>query len=251
MGAGRGYDHVELRALSTLAQKGVWAVGRRYDPATEDDDAIALRWNGSSWGERPITLQPDTSFGDTRLYDVQAIESSYALAVGVDNNWPLFLRWNGKTWKEQVKPDSRAVPYSGLHVNSIRAADTDDAWAVGYSSPTSGPASTLILRWNGKKWRIFDSPNVGEYDNVLTAVKPGCCRMWAVGYYDVPDGAGGFRHQTLVLSWDDRHKVWEIQNSLNFSGSNQLFAIDGQVLSAWAVGSFGETSPQPMALACC
>jgi hypothetical protein len=250
--AGQGtYDSVELRALSTVGKNGVWAVGRRYDAAAGYDDAIALRWSGSSWAERPINLGQSGTFGTQQLYDVQAMGASSALAVGVNNGSPLFLRWNGKEWKKQNNMLSRNIPISYTHLNSIRGTDTDDAWAVGWYTPVSngapGPVTTLAAHWNGKSWKMYDSPQ-----GTLTAVSPGCCRMWAVGYRDEPDNDGVAHHRTLVMSWDSRHKVWVIQNSLNISPSNdQLFGIDGSPTNAWAVGSFDQGSPQPMALPCC
>jgi hypothetical protein len=246
MNAGPATDSGELRALSTVGKNGVWAVGRDTNPDASDD-ALALRWNGSSWGERTINLGQSGTFGTQQLYDVQAMGASSALAVGVNANSPLFLRWNGKEWKKMNNILSPKIPISFTHLNSIRGTDTDDAWAVGwYVASSGGTITTLVAHWNGKSWKIYDSPG-----GVLTAVNPGCCRMWAVGYHDVSDD-GVVHHRTLVLSWDSRHKQWVTQNTLNISPSNnQLFSIDGSATNAWAVGSFDQGPAQPLALPCC
>src|ERR1700680_4862350 len=85
------------------------------------------------------------------------------------------------TWSVVPSPNSG----SGSNVlDGIAAVSANNDWAVGYSLTSSGIYQTLIEHWNGTKWSVVPSPNVGASSNDLTSVAqvPGSTAVWAVGY---------------------------------------------------------------------
>jgi hypothetical protein len=107
-----------------------------------------------------------------------------------------------------------------------------DAWAVGLSRSAAGPARTLILHWDGRRWADTASPNAGPGDNFLVSVAAASARdAWAVGYRD----AGGV-FRSLVEHWDgDR---WTVAALPRLGGpGNGLNAVDVAASGlVWAVG---------------
>src|ERR671919_103151 len=67
-------------------------------------------------------------------------------------------------------------PNSGTETNEllgVEAISSNDVWAVGHdASITFVGSKTLILRWNGLRWRRIPSPNLGSGSdqNFLTGV---------------------------------------------------------------------------------
>lgn len=67
---------------------------------------------------------------------------------------------------------------------SITAISANDAWAVGFTSPTSvsQASQTLIEHWNGMQWSVVTSPNSTMTINVLNdVVARSPDDVWAVG----------------------------------------------------------------------
>jgi hypothetical protein len=112
------------------------------------------------------------------------------------------------------------------------ALSAADAWAVGLSRSPGGPARTLVLHWNGRRWAITASPDAGPGDNSLVSVAAASARdVWAAGYRDA---SGVYR--SLVEHWDgDR---WTVVRLPRLGGpGNGLNAVDATASGAvWAVG---------------
>lgn len=114
----------------------------------------------------------------------------------------------------------------------------NEAWAVGSfdDSPDVG-ARTLTLRWDGVTWTHVPSPNVSEFDNVLTEVAavPGGGAV-AVGYF-MPNE---FEFAPLVLGWDG--SAWRVVPAPEPGQSSVLWGVDAlSRTEAWAVGHHDET----------
>jgi hypothetical protein len=138
-------------------------------------------------------------------------------------------RWQGRAWRTVPSPDR---PSAGSFLNAVVALSDSDAWAVGLSRSPGGPARTLIMHWDGRRWAIIASPNAGAGDNSLVSVAAASAReAWAVGYRDAK---GVYR--SLVEHWDgDRWTVVRLP-SLGGTG-NGLNAVGGAGPGAvWAVG---------------
>ena len=168
------------------------------------------------------------------LFGVSAASSRGVWAVGVTlpSGGPartLVERWQGRAWRTVPSPDRLS---GGNFLNAVVALSASDAWAVGLSRSPGGPARTLILHWDGRRWAIAASPNAGPGGNFLVSVAVASARdVWAAGYRD----ARGI-YRSLVEHWDgDR---WTVVRLPPLGGpGNGLNAIDaGASDVVWAVG---------------
>ncbi len=177
---------------------------------------------------------------------VAASRDVWAVGVALPSTGPartLVERWQGGVWRTVPSPDR---PTRGNFLNAVAAQSASDAWAVGLSRSPGKPARTLVLHWDGRRWAITASPNVGPGDNFLVSVAAASARdAWAVGYRDA---SGVFR--SLVEHWDgDRWTVVRLPrlrgpgNGLNAVGMTAAGVV-------WAVGgsSRARGPSQPLVL---
>lgn len=117
----------------------------------------------------------------------------------------------------------------------VAAVSANDVWAVGFYDGNPDPLveldQSLIAHWNGLKWSVVSSPNVGPSGTVLTGVAAVASNdVWAVGYsntYGTP--------QTLTLHWNG--SAWSVIPSPVVQGGSAFEALTA--LSSndiWAVG---------------
>jgi hypothetical protein len=141
----------------------------------------------------------------------------------------LVKRWQGRAWRTVPSPNR---PSGGSFLNAIVALSASNAWAVGLSRTPGGPARTLILHWDGRRWAVTTSPNAGPGDNSLVSAAAASARdVWAVGYHDAK---GVYR--SLVEHWDgDR---WTVARLPRLGGpGNGLNAVDVAASGVvWVVG---------------
>src|SRR5205823_4934960 len=93
---------------------------------------------------------------------------------------------------------------------------------------------TLVEHWDGARWSIVPSPNLGTGYNQLNAVTAVPCspELWAVGT------AGS---STLILHWDGTQ--WSIISSPNPGTNPQLYSVAANsTCDVWAVGYTGGNS---------
>jgi hypothetical protein len=147
---------------------------------------------------------------------------------GIAPNKTLILHWNGTSWKQVASPS----PSSGIDdLNGVHVVSARDIWAVGADTSGAGHDRSLILRWNGSRWRQVASLDPGTTSNVLTAVtSTSRGNAWAVGNYR--DGHGS---RSLVLRWNGTR--WKRASSPNPAGSSELESVSAtSAKNAWAVG---------------
>jgi hypothetical protein len=170
----------------------------------------------------------------------------WAVGVALPSGRPartLVERWQGRAWRTVPSPDR---PSGGSFLNAVVAVSAADAWAVGLSRSPGGPARTLVLHWDGRRWAITASPNAGPGDNSLVSVAAASTRdVWAVGYRD----ANGV-YRSLVEHWDgDR---WTVVRLPRLGGpGNGLNAVDVAASGVvWAVGGSAPArgASQPLVL---
>lgn len=163
---------------------------------------------------------------------VSSSQDVWAVGVALPAKGPartLVERWQGRAWRTVPSPDR---PSGGSFLDSVVALSATDAWAVGLSRSMGGPARTLIMHWDGRRWAIMASPNAGSGDNSLVSVAAASGRdAWAVGYR----GAGGV-YRSLVEHWDGRR--WAVVRLPRLGGpGNGLNAVGAAASGAvWAVG---------------
>jgi hypothetical protein len=168
------------------------------------------------------------------LFGVSAAAARDVWAVGVTlpARGPartLAERWQGRAWRTVPSPDR---PSGGCFLNAVVALSASDAWAVGLSRSAGGPARTLIMHWDGRRWAITASPNAGPGDNSLVSVAAASARdAWAVGYRDA---RGVYR--SLAEHWDGNR--WTVARLPRLGGpGNGLNAVAAAASGVvWAVG---------------
>ena len=141
--------------------------------------------------------------------------------------------WNGFSWT--VVPSPNVVQNGYNQFNAVAASSADDVWAVGESGyPSSAPDRTLIVHWNGARWRLVPSPSPGDYlGNDIYAVAAISPRdAWAVGFYE--SGAFGATGGALTMHWNGER--WSVVNN---PGRSQSMRSATAIRSddVWAVGS--------------
>jgi hypothetical protein len=181
-----------------------------------------------------MLMGPAGAGESNELFGVSAAAPGDVWAVGValPAGGPartLVERWQGGKWRTVASPGRRP---GGSFLNAVVALSASDAWAVGLSRSPGGPARTLILHWDGRRWAIADSPNAGPGDNSLESVAAASARdVWAVGYR-----AAGGAYRSLVEHWDgDR---WTVVRLPRLGGlGDGLNAVDAAASGVvWAVG---------------
>ena len=180
-----------------------------------------------------VQTGPDGARESNELFGVSVVSGGvWAVGVTLPSEGPartLVERWKGRAWRTVPSPDR---PSGGNFLNAVAALSASDAWAVGLSRSPGGPARTLILHWDGRRWAITVSPNAGPGGNFLVAVAAASARdVWAVGYRDA---RGVYR--SLVEHWDgDR---WTVARLPRLGGpGNGLNSVDtGASGVVWAVG---------------
>ena len=144
------------------------------------------------------------------------------------------------------------VPMFSFHgqLDSVAAASSDDAWAVGFSGSTITDAGTLMLHWDGRTWSRVSSLRVldgvpGVLSDV-TAVSDS--DAWAVGFTAAasPSGESAGAGKPLLVHWDGSR--WSQVAGLP-AVNGGLSGITMSSHSGWAVGSFVVAGhPQPLIL---
>lgn len=233
-GSRRAYDS-QLVGVAATSPTDAWAVGSYLDDRG-DVATLIEHWNGKSWQVQP---SPSRGSGD-ELQSVAALSPHDAWAVGYyltphSGQRTLIEHWNGRTWKVQPSPD----PVTGNdELYGVTAASPTGVWAVGYYTH-GGPRQkrALVVRWNGKSWKVQPSPGRHGSDSrgQLAAVASASTKsIWAVGYFLTSTGG----EQTLIEHWNGSR--WRVDPSPNPSSDyNQLLGVAAvSSTEAWGVGDY-------------
>jgi hypothetical protein len=199
-------DH--FLAVSCPARRMCVAVGIA---GTAGQLLLAERWNGRRWiVTHPVLPAKATSGG---LTGVSCSSSRACTAVGFDfvpgtGSGPLAERWNGRSWTLQSVPSAgnEGIPLAGVSCPTARSCT-----AVGLANynPLTGGKSPLAERWNGHRWRIQPTPQIGNPGSQLSGVScssPSACT--AVGDYEGQDDEGPGA-APLAMRWNGAK--WAVQ----------------------------------------
>src|SRR6266700_2777539 len=172
-----------LTAVTAVAANDIWAVGHMQPGSSGIQNAsLVEHWDGSQW---LVVSSPNVGSRDNLLSGVAADSASSAWAVGtadgdVGPTTTFILHWNGSQWA--VTPS----PSPGSSINALAAPvalSATNAWAVGYFQQANRSQRTLTEHWNGKNWKVVNSPNIGTDNNDLNALAfiAGTNQAWTVG----------------------------------------------------------------------
>jgi hypothetical protein len=243
----------EIQGIAERSPSDVWAVGRTGDNTRATP--LILHWNGVSWTQSVIpSLANDTGFAE--LTAVAARTKADAWAVGrvrtPAGDRTLILHWDGTAWKRVPSPD---LSGTGIHdwLTGVTTVSASDAWAVGDpnaphpvgldrsapagSAQAAAPKQTLILHWDGHRWKQVSSPSPGQFDHLTAVAAISRAAAWAVGV----TSQDGVQRRTLVLRWDGH--AWKRSKSPNVtvSGVGEPTTLSAVAASpaggAWAVGT--------------
>jgi hypothetical protein len=141
--------------------------------------------------------------------------------------------WNGSRWKLVPSPNV-TDGYNELY--GVDGIEPDDVWAVGFHNIAAyGSERTMALHWNGRRWSVVTTPNLGSAANVLHGVHAiSSDDVWAVGFGDDP---GGFTGHAIALQWSG--SKWRLADlAPRGSSGSDLAAVNGTSADdVWAVGS--------------
>jgi hypothetical protein len=182
-----GTDENFLWSVTGLATDDLWAVGSWSTPWFQ---TLAMHWDGDHWS---VVSTPNQGDGNNVLYAALEVGPSQTLAVGnwldASNTPTLAERWDGSMWKI-ARSQSPGDAFNFL--TGLAAHDRRDAWSVGWRQDPFASARTLTEHYDGRRWTVAQSPNVGMGTNMLAAVAnvPGTAIYWAVGHSE----SGGVDH---------------------------------------------------------
>jgi hypothetical protein len=206
-----------LGGVSALSPKDVWAVGgtsRR---------TLTEHWDGSKWA---VVSSPRPPHEAGVLYSVDATASNDVWAVGIA--YPadfsvfstLIEHWDGRAWTIVPSVDPSSTYNLLLGVSGISLSD---AWATGkFYDDAQQRFRTLVEMWNGRRWKVVDSPSIGTHDNELEAVTAvSSDSAWGVGWSsDV-----GIERKPVVERWDGQ--AWSIVRSPDLAAQLSDVAVSG------------------------
>jgi hypothetical protein len=216
-----------LTSVAATSASNAWAVGE------VGSGPLIMHWNGRTWS-RAAARFPAHAF----LEGVAAISASNAWVVGsivTSTSRTLILHWNGKTWARVPSP-TPAGKNQGAALLSVAAISATDAWAAGaIESDFAGPQRGLMLRWNGKAWKVAPGKVFAAASEFPGVAATSARNAWAIGCACAggPDGL-------VTAHWNGSSwtRVAVPVPALGSAG----FAVAALAHSAWAVGATGTTS---------
>jgi hypothetical protein len=161
-----------LLAIDGNDSTDIWAVGLTGVGITNHaKDELVLRWHRGQWKRMRTPLAGEN-------------QSPGAVDVSGGEVWAAHFPWGGRYGAAIVRWHGAVgrISYStdeDLYLADIAATSQSDAWAVGYRDFDRHP---LLLRWNGRSWRIVPTPLDRLVDAALESVSVVSPReIWAVG----------------------------------------------------------------------
>ena len=169
--------------VDILAEDEIWIVGTAdgFGTGNASVEAMALHWDGSSWDE----TQVGNVMGDVNnLRAVAAISPDEVWAVGdgrsvAGTHRAFVMLWDGSSWTN-VPTQIQSEVLTSSHLYSMTVISSDDIWAVGDYTETSGTQGALFLHWDGSSWtdtRVPMTPFAGARAVAANSTND----VWAAG----------------------------------------------------------------------
>lgn len=224
-----------LNGVAAVSANNIWAVGYYFSSSISQSGSggsqtLIEQWNGTQWS---VISSPNSALPNNELTGVAAASAKNVWAVGYDSDntttQTLIEQWNGAKWSIIPSPNPGS---SSNYLFGVAAVSASDVWAVGGDESGTSGERTLVEQWNGTKWSVVPSPNVGTGVNRLNAVTTiSASQAWAVGV-----SVNGAPYQTLTEQWNGTK--WSVVSSPNQIGNGVLAGVAAVSASdVWAVGS--------------
>jgi hypothetical protein len=217
-----------LTSVAPISPNDVWAVGAAYRPIGTPG-TLTEHWDGSTW---TVVPSPNFNKGYNELYGVAAVSSNDVWAVGYHNialygsEKTMAMHWDGARWT--IVP-TRNIGQEANQLMDVAAVASNDVWAVGFgASPNNTIGRPLIQHWNGTRWALARSPDVGGGFGILNGIVAlAADDIWAVGSSD---------DQTLIEHWDGT--AWTVVPSPTGNRpESELYAVSASGPDdVWATG---------------
>ncbi|GGT17095.1 hypothetical protein ACFFV7_41200 [Nonomuraea spiralis] len=252
-----------LTGVDAAADGSIWVFGARQ---TEDgaDQPCAARWDGTSWAERTLPMEPDAELaaGSAELWTIdrerptqlvggkifrhEPVAEAGLLARGRDGAvWVAGTRGAGRVqvarrdrgaWRrlpDLILPRLREYTKPWLELDGTVVTAPDDVWVVAhlswYAEDESEPGRQILARWNGSAW----SSRMGEEIVPIGSgeiVSDGDGGVWLA---DLDHGGlehvTGGRREPVTLPAPTRDGGTDLRLSQR-PGSREVWALDDQNL---------------------
>lgn len=191
-------------AMTSTSATDIWAIGSLL---VDEEELFFLfeHWDGTHW---TATISES---GDAFLMGASADAPNDGWAVGFsgaqnDDSGTLSMHYDGSGWEQVATPD---VGAGANQLNGVLALAPDDVWAVGFSTsvppPQQAPTLTLIEHYDGTKWSVVSSPNVGpnsiyQSNRLFGVTANSPTDVWAFGSFFFANGSE--QQSTLLLHWN-------------------------------------------------
>jgi hypothetical protein len=230
-----------LEKVSGVSSSDVWAVGgyqSHHDGQLRPQRTLAEHWDGTRWR---VVATPNLAGSENALFGVVAISTNDVWAVGTavrdsQTSQTLVEHWDGANWSIVPSPDPGT--YTNV-LSSIAVVSPTDIWAAGtIADGRLGLTETLTEHWNGVRWRVVSSPNIGELGDSFAGIAAVSSNdVWTAGSYAYHAPDGSVRTGTMTDHWDGMR--WTVMATPDPPGGDSL--LHGITALArdevWAVGA--------------
>lgn len=172
-----------LYSIAIVSASDMWAVGKTGTLANFNDQPFAMHFDGKEWKKASM---PVAGKGESQFWHVAAISTNDVWAVGLQHANPnhapaltLVEHWDGTEWKIVPSPNVNPQRDNGLF--GVGAISSKDVWACGSWVDNHGNPTTLAEHWDGGKWTVSKTPQLGSGDTLfgVAALPPG--NVWLAG----------------------------------------------------------------------
>jgi hypothetical protein len=234
-------------SVTSSAANDVWIAGSQVAPDNQHIIPLFEHFDGTAWSIIPASVVQPGFYEIKKITedgpnDVWAVGSNGINAV---ESQPVSFHWNGIAWSQVLQPNQPV----GAQLNGVVALSPTNAWAVGSVSrktiniqpqgDTANPLETLTEHWDGTKWSVVASQNLGpaaanESNHLQSVVALSPTDLYAVGFSLLPDGSG----HVLTFALHGDGTSWTLQPTPDVSLQTALSgAAAAQPSTVWFVGA--------------
>lgn len=176
-----GTENGFVGGIDGSSPKDIWVVGYRGRFGESASTTLIEHWNGTAW---KVVKAPNGSDFTNQLSAVSVVSPSDAWAAGYSDAFgkpsrTLLEHWNGHAWKKVASPSPGSILNT---VSGLAMTSRTNGWAVGTYQPAPAVFKTLVERWNGHRWVVEPSENLGPEDSLLAVGADANDDAWAVGH---------------------------------------------------------------------